>query len=302
MRGYRVHRAPLDFELASTAFSARAFSHFARLAREADVVHYHFPWPFSDLVHLMARSGKPSVVTYHSDIIRQKHLLRLYRPLQQRFLSSVDSIVATSPNYLATSTVLQEFAHKVSVIPIGLDRSTYPQPDPQRLAQWRARVGGKFFLFIGMLRYYKGLHVLLEAAQGLEYPIVIAGAGEIEAALRAQAARLGLRNVHFPGPSVRGRQGGAADTLPWRCVSLAFALGSLRCFPAGRGDVRQTDDFERNRHRDYFRQSCRPYRYGGSARAGGGAARSHVLPVAAPGRGGAHGGARAMALSAPVYG
>lgn len=199
MHGYRVHRVRLDFELASTGFSAQAFSAFARLAREADVIHHHFPWPFADVVHLLARPRKPTVATYHSDIIRQKHLLRLYKPLQHRFLSSVDRIVATSPNYLATSEVLQEFSDKVSVIPIGLDRRTYPEPESERTAYWQTRFGGRFFLFVGMLRYYKGLHVLLEAAQGLDYPIVMAGAGEIERALKAQAASLGLRNVFFLG-------------------------------------------------------------------------------------------------------
>jgi rhamnosyl/mannosyltransferase len=49
------------------------------------------------------------------------------------------------------------------------------------------------------LRYYKGLHILLDAAKGLDYPIVIAGAGPIEAELKAQATRLGLKNIHFIG-------------------------------------------------------------------------------------------------------
>ena len=108
--------------------------------------------------------------------------------------------MATSPNYLATSEVLARYRHKVSVIPIGLDKDSYPQPTPDRLAQWRARLGMKFFLFVGVLRYYKGLPVLLEAAHGTGYPIVIVGAGPIEAELKTQAARLGLDHVHFLGP------------------------------------------------------------------------------------------------------
>jgi len=197
--GHTVHRVPLDFEIASNACSFAALGALARLAREADVVHYHFPWPFMDLAHFVARVRKPTVVTYHSDIVRQKSLLRLYQPLKHRFLRSVDAIVASSPNYLASSPVLAQYTGKTRVIPFGLDQASYPQPDPARLAYWRERVGPKFFLFVGVLRYYKGLHVLLDAVAGTEYPVVIVGAGPEEAALKAQAARLGLKNVLFTG-------------------------------------------------------------------------------------------------------
>lgn len=197
--GHMVHRVPLNAEIASNAISVQSIGALARLAREADVVHYHFPWPFMDLAHFMARVNKPTVVTYHSDIVRQRHLLRLYQPLKHRFLRSVDAIVATSPNYLGSSTVLARYPGKTSVIPFGLDRTTYPQPDPDRLAYWRERVGPKFFLFVGVLRYYKGLHILLEAAAGTDYPVVIVGAGPIEHELKEQAARLGLKNVLFVG-------------------------------------------------------------------------------------------------------
>lgn len=197
--GHIVHRAPLDFEFLSNACSLASFGALARLAREADVVHYHFPWPFMDLAHFVARVKKPTVVTYHSDIVRQKKLLRLYKPLKRRFLRSVDAIVATSPNYMESSAVLARYRDKTRIITYGLDQSTYPQPDPGLLAYWRQRIGPKFFLFVGVLRYYKGLHVLLEAVAGLDYPVVIVGAGPEEAALKAQAARLGLTNVLFVG-------------------------------------------------------------------------------------------------------
>ena len=202
--GHRVIRVPLDFEIASTGFSRAAFGAFRQLAMQADVIHYHFPWPFMDVVHFasgIARLGKPTLVTYHSDIVRQQGLLQLYRPLMHRFLASVDSIVASSPNYLATSSVLARFRDKVTVIPYGLDQNgaNYPQVDAARLAHWRARLGERFFLFVGVLRYYKGLHILLDAAQGRDYPIVIVGAGPIEAELKAHAARKGLSNVVFLG-------------------------------------------------------------------------------------------------------
>jgi rhamnosyl/mannosyltransferase len=197
--GHMVHRVPQNFELASNAVSVQAVTRLARMAADADVVHYHFPWPFMDLAHFLARVNKPSVVTYHSDIVRQKALLRLYQPLQHRFLQSVDAIVATSPNYLGSSTVLDRYRDKTRVITFGLDKSSYPEPDQARLDHWRARVGPKFFLFVGVLRYYKGLHILLDAAAGTDYPVVIVGAGPIEQELKAHAERLGLKNVMFVG-------------------------------------------------------------------------------------------------------
>ncbi|MDF9774309.1 glycosyltransferase family 4 protein [Pseudomonas baetica] len=196
---HEVHRARLDIQFASTGFSWSVFKQFRELAAEADVVNYHFPWPFMDLVHFASGLNKPSVVTYHSDIIRQKHLLKLYRPLMNRFLHSADRIVAASPNYLHTSDVLQQFQHKTRVIPYGLNKAGYPLPDNNRTAHWRQKLGDKFFLFVGVMRYYKGLHILLDALKDLDYPTVIVGAGPLEAELHAQATALGLRNIHFLG-------------------------------------------------------------------------------------------------------
>src|SRR4051812_23759578 len=50
-----------------------------------------------------------------------------------------------------------------------------------------------------MLRYYKGLHILLEAVQGTGYPVVIVGSGPVERELKEHAARLRLKHIHFPG-------------------------------------------------------------------------------------------------------
>ncbi|WP_426115193.1 glycosyltransferase family 4 protein [Massilia sp. PWRC2] len=193
---YRVHR---DLNIASTGIALAAFGELKRRAAQADIVHYHFPWPFMDLAHFAAGINKPTVVTYHSDIVRQKMLLRLYTPLKRRFLQSVDTIVATSPNYLATSTVLERYRDKTRTITYGLDKSIYPSADAALLAKWRAVVGEKFFLFVGVLRYYKGLHILLDAVADLDYPVVIVGAGPSEVELKAHAVRLGLTHVLFLG-------------------------------------------------------------------------------------------------------
>lgn len=193
------HQSKLDLYLHSTGLSLGAFRDFRELSENADLIHYHFPWPFMDLLHLAYATGKPSLVTYHSDIIKQKLLYRLYRPLMKRFLDRVDLIVASSPNYLQSSRVLQHYASKVRVIPFGLDQCSYPASSPQRLAYWRERTPARFFLFVGALRYYKGLENLLHAAQDCPAPILIAGCGPMEAKLRGIAAQRKLAHVSFLG-------------------------------------------------------------------------------------------------------
>jgi rhamnosyl/mannosyltransferase len=197
--GIEVYRAPMDLEIASCSISLRCWRLLRDMYRWADIIHYHFPWPFADVLHLMSGHQKPTVLTYHSDIVRQRILKVLYRPLMHRFLDSVDRIVCTSPNYFATSDTLSHYRDKVDVIPIGLDEDTYPQVGPEQIRRIKRRYGSDFYLFVGVLRYYKGLHILLDAVEGAPYSIVIAGSGPTERKLREQAANLGLRNVRFAG-------------------------------------------------------------------------------------------------------
>ena len=194
-----IYRSSLDFEIASCSVSLSAGRRFGALVGWADIINYHFPWPFADCLHFRYAAGKPTVVTYHSDIVRQRVLRVIYSPVMGRFLRSVDSIVCTSPNYFATSDVLPRFQEKVEVIPIGISEDSYPEVAPDTLQAMRESYGESFFLFVGVLRYYKGLHILLEAARGANYRIVIVGSGPTERALKDQAASLGLNNVAFAG-------------------------------------------------------------------------------------------------------
>lgn len=196
---HRVHTSRQDFYIASTGFSFSAIRDFKKLAEQADVIHYHFPWPYMDLVHYLTKPNKPTIVSYHSDIVKQKQLLRLYKPLMMQFLNCVDAVVASSPNYVQTSPVLQQLQKAPEVIPFGLDPDSYPAAAQNIKEKWRALFSGRFFLFIGFLRYYKGLSYLLDAVQGLDYPLVIIGEGPCEQEFKQQAKALGLQNTHFVG-------------------------------------------------------------------------------------------------------
>ena len=197
--GHMAYKAKLDFELASTGFSRDVFRHFRELSKEADIIHFHFPWPLMDIVNLATRHGKPTIATYHSDIVKQRTLLKLYQPLMFRFLGGMDRIVATSPNYLRSSEILRAFNSKTSVIPLGLSEGDYPVAAEETKARWRSRLPKRFFLFIGVLRYYKGVHVLLEAARQTGFEVVLIGNGPVEDDLKRTVRQHNLANVHFLG-------------------------------------------------------------------------------------------------------
>ena len=194
-----VHRCRTTIEISSNPLSFGAFAEFRHQLDWADVVHYQFPWPFADLLHLTSRRRKPSVVSYQSDIVRQKFLLHAYAPLMNRFLRTVDAVVATSPQYRDSSPVLATLGREVRVIPNGIDEASYPAPGPERMQAWREMVGQDFFLFVGVLRYYKGLETLLRAAKGFGGQVVIAGTGPEATHLQETAKLQGLTNVRFVG-------------------------------------------------------------------------------------------------------
>ncbi|MFV9876048.1 MAG: glycosyltransferase [Rickettsiales endosymbiont of Dermacentor nuttalli] len=199
INGYQVCLIPQLFEFASTPFSWKILKYFKKFVEEADIIHYHFPWPFADIVHLLTCVKKPTLLTYHSDIVKQKYLSKLYHPLMLYFLKKVNKIVATSPNYVQSSKILSLFANKTSVIPLALDKQNYPIPSKEVIGYWQNKFPNKFFLFTGVLRYYKGLNFLIEAAKYVNVPILIVGSGKIESELRSLVNTLGVHNIHFLG-------------------------------------------------------------------------------------------------------
>lgn len=205
---------------------------FALQSAWADVIHFHFPWPFGDLLNLLVRPAKPKIMTYHSDVVRQRALGALYKPLMQRTLREMDAVVATSPAYARTSPVLRVHVppDRLRVIPIGVDQSLYPtEADGTVLQRLGLSDGEPFVLFVGVLRYYKGLHILLEASRLTNGKVVIAGSGPEGDALQAQARKLGLGNVVFAGQVTESEKvsllkGCRALVLPSHLRSEAYGM------------------------------------------------------------------------------
>lgn len=193
-------RYPVTVDVASTPMSMSLLRHYRECIRNADLIHYHFPWPFADLMHVVHRIKTPYVVTYQSDIVKQETLKHFYAPLMKRFLRGASTITVASPNYLESSQDLVPFRDRCRIMPLGIDEKSYPEASAAVLEHWRQQVGEQFFLFIGVLRYYKGLQFLLDALKGTDHRVVIAGKGPMEDSLKAQARELGIESqVIFTG-------------------------------------------------------------------------------------------------------
>ena len=197
--GYSVFNAKEDLYIYSTGFSLSAFFQFRKLSENADIIHYHFPNPFADILHFFCGIKKPFLITYHSDVVKQKFIFFFYKFMMNKFLKASNTIVVTSKNYLESSITLKRFTHKAKVISIGLDIDTYPEIDKKIYKKYKNKFTSPFFLFIGGLRYYKGLHIALEAIAGTNLKLVIAGTGGEESNLKRKAKAFKLDNVTFLG-------------------------------------------------------------------------------------------------------
>jgi rhamnosyl/mannosyltransferase len=175
----------------------------AALSRlEGDVFHLHYPNPTGELSWLIARPRAAMVMTYHSDVVRQAALMPLYGPFARAVLERAAVIMPTSEAYLARSALLRPFRDKCLVVPHGVDIERF-----DHLERWagaaqalRQRYGEPLVLFVGKLRYYKGLDVLLDTMPTVRGRLVVVGEGPEGPRLRARAASLGLsERVTFAG-------------------------------------------------------------------------------------------------------
>jgi rhamnosyl/mannosyltransferase len=232
--------ARTDFEVLSSPFSLTSIPLFRDLVSRHDIIHYHFPFPFGDVLGLLLARKKPSIVTYHADIVVDKGLLAIYRPVELAFLSSVDRIVATSPAYAKSSPNLRKFQHKVRVADLGLDEELYKECFCEvNLREWQSRLPADFMLFMGVLRHYKGLETLVEAARGFDGYLVIAGDGPYRSKVEKLISRYNLENVILIGEfsdidKVSLVRLARAVVLPSTLRSEAFGLTLLEASMMGK--------------------------------------------------------------------
>lgn len=198
---YRSVMAPASCDIALP----NIISEFKKAAEWADIINYHFPWPFADFLNLFIDKNKAKVMTYHSDIVRQKALGMMYSPLMQKMLRSMDYVVPTSQNYANTSVTLTKYVkdEQLKIVPLGIrdisSEAELADEAENNILEGLNILNKKFVLALGVLRYYKGFHTLVEAAKDIDGIVVIAGSGPEGERLANQAKSIGIENIVFAG-------------------------------------------------------------------------------------------------------
>ncbi|MDP2234541.1 MAG: glycosyltransferase, partial [Actinomycetota bacterium] len=209
----------------------------------ADLFHLHFPYPWGEVSWLRARTDTPTVLTYHSDIVRQKAALELYKPILRRVLDRVDLVIASSPNMVEHSPFLSEVSCKCRVVPFGIDVDAFastPALETRAAALRQPHDGRPIVLFVGRLIYYKGADVLVRAMASVpEADLVIIGSGPLEPELREIAESNNMTDrVTFLGGQpfdelVAWYHAADVFALPSTARSEAFGLVQLEAHATG---------------------------------------------------------------------
>lgn len=240
--GVTVLRAPYRVAVGTMAISPAYARLYRQWRRWADVVHVHAPNPIADLLIALWPPSVPLVVTWHSDIVRQKLLKYLVTPLAHALCRRAAAIHCSAEFIRRDSTFLPPYREKIRVIPFGrvVDEFLAAAADEPAKTTTRAVRGGRFALAVGRLVYYKGFDVLIRAAADLpDLRLVILGDGPLRADLQTMIETLGLRGRVTLGGGVSAADlaahYAAAEffVLPSTHRSETFALVQVEAMAAG---------------------------------------------------------------------
>ncbi len=195
IEGVPVIKAGCPLRISGAPISPSFYAWMRRL--KPDIAHLHFPNPPGELGQLFLGRSRRLVLTYHSDVVRQKYLLRLYKPFLWKVLAKADRIIAATPNHIQSSSYLSQMAEKCIIIPYGINLTRFENVGMGQVEVIKRRYGCPLLLFVGRLRYYKGLQYLLEAMRQIEARLLVVGTGPMEREWRALAEELGLQDKIF---------------------------------------------------------------------------------------------------------
>lgn len=166
-------------KMAATMIAPKMVSWLRKHKGEYDIIHVHHPDPMACLALRLSGYKGRVILHWHSDILKQKTLLRFYAPLQRWLIRRADTIVGTTPVYLKESPYLKDVQDKTVALPIGIKPVSFNE---RITAEWKERYPGrKLVVSIGRLVPYKGYGYLVAAAKhlGPDYQVLIVGGGPV---------------------------------------------------------------------------------------------------------------------------
>jgi len=206
---------------------------------DADCVVLHEPNPIAGTSLWIRTPARRLVVWHHSDLVRPWWAPLTYGRIQRMLYRRADCVIVSSPTLAAESALVQA-ARRVAVIPFGIDLEKYSsRPTDPPAATVSTSDPGPRLLFVGRLVYYKGVHVLIDAARRWPGTIWIAGEGPLEPELRQRAVRRGVADrIRFLGrlseDDLRARYLAAdAFVLPSIARTEAFGVVQIEAMAAG---------------------------------------------------------------------
>jgi rhamnosyl/mannosyltransferase len=178
-----------------------------RLHREQrfDIVHLHFPDPLGQLTAMSLPRSVKRVISWHSDIVKQRAAQALYRPFLDAFVRDADAIIGASPQHFTSS---QQMApgrpgQLREVIPYGFDPSALAWTGAARArsAELAKEARARAVIFtVGRHVYYKGFDVLIRALRSVDAELWIGGRGPLTESFRNTAREAGVaERIRFLG-------------------------------------------------------------------------------------------------------
>lgn len=197
LNGVDIIYLPTFGFVASLPISAAYMKSLSKL--DGDILHVHEPFPWADLSYVFSSKIRKNfshlVVSWHSDIVRQKWALSFYRPYIHKFLKLADKILVSNANLIEYSEYLPEYKSKCEVIPLGakLDWVNNSSNRSDRVKKIKSEYASPLVLFVGRLVYYKGIQYLIDAINQVpDVSLVIIGSGPLKKELLNQIRKLNL--------------------------------------------------------------------------------------------------------------
>ena len=182
INNYKVFKTKSYGKFASTSITPQMIFKLREIIDNYDIIHIHFPDPMANLALMLSEhKNKKVILHWHSDIIKQKNLLKLYLPFQNWLLKRADKIIATTPKYIEESPYLSKYKNKCIAVPIGIDKNRL-KVNMELVNELKNKYNKKIVFSLGRLAYYKGFEYLIKAARYLsdDYIILIGGEGELK--------------------------------------------------------------------------------------------------------------------------